>query len=93
VKVTTLREPARVEMHLDGGHTRVRLERMTGVGMAEQGTHWDIPTRRIPPELRAIGSRFVVVSLGIWPEPGDSVDALRAAARDAVTIEPLPHGQ
>lgn len=83
---TNFREPARVVMHLSSGFTKVALERTMGSGMADGGIYWDIPTVRIPPHLRAIGSRFVVITQSVRPEPQDSADALRAAMHD-VAIE------
>ncbi|HKI37948.1 MAG TPA: hypothetical protein VKA46_39200 [Gemmataceae bacterium] len=85
------REPARVLMHLNGGYTKVSLERFEGVGLANGGIEWDIPTRSIPPHLRGIGSRFLVVTSTISPEANDSPDELRAAIA-AVTIEELTEG-
>ena len=58
------REPARVLMHLNEGYTKVSLERTEGVGLADGGITWDIPTAAIPAHLRAIGSRFVIVRSG-----------------------------
>jgi hypothetical protein len=49
---TSFREPARVVMHLNGGFTKVALERTLGSGMADGGVYWDIPTGRIPLHLR-----------------------------------------
>ena len=81
------REPARVVMHLNEGLTKVVLERTLGVGMANGGAYWDIPTDRIPLHLRTIGSRFLVISQAIRPEPHDSIDAIRAAIDDLVVEE------
>lgn len=75
-------------MHLSGGFTKVLLEQTAGAGLADGGIEWDIPTDRIPPHLRAVGSRFVIVSRSLRPEPHDSVDELRAAADD-LAIEEL----
>lgn len=66
------REPARVLMHLNGGFTKVILERTIGIGHANGGTEWDIPTHRIPLHLRAIGSRFVIVMPAGPQESGDA---------------------
>lgn len=85
---TIFREPARVVMHLNGGFTKVALERTIGSGMANGGIHWDIPTDRIPLHLRAIGIRFLVVTQSIRPEPHDSAVAIRSAVND-LTIEEL----
>ncbi len=37
-------------MHLNGGFTKVALERTLGSGLADGGIYWDIPTDRIPRE-------------------------------------------
>ncbi|MGY2032238.1 hypothetical protein ACW9HR_32525 [Nocardia gipuzkoensis] len=49
-------EPALVAMHLNGGFTKVLLERTGEVGIDR-----DIPTESIPVHLRAIGSRILLV--------------------------------
>ena len=54
-----IEEPVRVLFHLNG-YTKVIVERTEGVGMADGGITWDIPTDVIPAPLRRIGSRFVV---------------------------------
>jgi hypothetical protein len=56
-----VREPVRVVMHLNGGLTKVRLERFEGLGLADGGIEWEIPTQAIPQHLRFIGSRFVII--------------------------------
>jgi hypothetical protein len=57
-------EPVRVLFHLDGGFTKVILERTIEIGLAYGGTEWDVPTEKIPVYLRKIGSRFVVATDG-----------------------------
>lgn len=47
-----------VEMHLNGGFTKVLLEATLGIGLANGGISWDISTEEIPHKLRNIGSRF-----------------------------------
>ena len=54
-----LRESVRVLFHLNG-YTKVMVERAEGVGMADGGIVWELPTERIPRHLRKIGSRFIV---------------------------------
>jgi len=44
----TLREKVRVTMHLPEGYTKVLVEWTVGVGMADGGIYWDIPTSVIP---------------------------------------------
>ncbi|MCA9615880.1 MAG: hypothetical protein KC586_24160 [Myxococcales bacterium] len=70
-----------MEMHLDGGHTRVVIEATEGVGLADGGIRWDLPTRGIPLALRALGSRFVV-TVSAAPSTGrEDLAALRARLR------------
>ena len=76
-------------MHLNGGMTKVSLERTEGSGMADGGITWDIPTDDIPMHLRHIGSRFVVVTTMLRPEPGDSAEAIRKAGHPKFHIEEL----
>jgi hypothetical protein len=83
-----IREPGRVVMHLNGGFTRVEFERTVGLGMANGGAYWDVPTERIPFHLRSIGSRFVIVDHGLRPEAHDSAGAIRSAVY-AFEIEEL----
>ena len=89
MKLRPVREPARVLMHLNGGYTKISLERTEGLGMANGGIEWDIPTRLIPPHLRPIGSRFLIVTNVVSAvEPSDTADELRAVC-DSYTIEEL----
>ncbi|HTU20993.1 MAG TPA: hypothetical protein VMG10_23275 [Gemmataceae bacterium] len=74
-----LREPVRLIMHLNEGYTRVLLERTEGLGLANGGVIWDIPTQVIPPHLRCLGSRFIVANKALQPEPGDTAELLREA--------------
>ena len=60
------REPVRVLFHLGGGYTKVLLERTVGVGLADGGVMWDIPTEAIPPRLRGIDSRFLYVAIQMY---------------------------
>jgi hypothetical protein len=55
-------EPAQVIMHLPENWTKILLVRTYGLGLADGGAYWDIPTEVIPPHLRLIGSRFVILS-------------------------------
>ena len=52
-------------MHLPEGYTKVLVEWTLGVGMADGGIYWDIPTSVIPPHLRQIGSRFLLETTGL----------------------------
>lgn len=86
----SLREPVRVVMHLNEGFTRVLLERTEAVGMANGGIEWDIRTELIPPDLRPIGSRFVVTLRLVHEEhPNASGVELARACREAVRVERL----
>ena len=55
------RDIVRVMFHANGGFTRVMHEATEGLGMADGGFQWEIPTVLIPEELRAIRSRFLLV--------------------------------
>ena len=57
----TLREKVRViNAPSRGLHESIVVECTLGVGMADGGIYWDIPTSLIPPRLRQMGSRFIV---------------------------------
>lgn len=62
-------------MHLPAGYTKVLVERTYGLGLGDGGICWDIPTDKIPPELRAIGSRFIVVLSRLTDKPIKSMTA------------------
>lgn len=70
------REPVRVLMHLNGGYTKVTLERFEGNGLANGGIDWDIPTQKIPFHLRNIGSRFLVIGKLLY-SPHDTIEKIR----------------
>jgi hypothetical protein len=59
------REKVRVIAHSPEGYTKVVLESTLGVGMADGGIYWDIPTKVIPPHLRQLGSRFLLLATGL----------------------------
>ena len=71
-----VRESVRVLSHLNG-YTKVMAERSEGVGLADGGIIWDIPTELIPTHLRQIGSVFIVQYTPPSPEEMDDVDAIR----------------
>ena len=77
------RHSVRVEMHLQGGFTRVVL-----FDLSDGGHRWDIPTDKIPLHLRRIGSEFLVVMPSFAPEASDSVDDIRAMCQQ-VQVEEL----
>lgn len=54
-----IKEFVRVLFHLNS-YTKIMLERTEGMGLADGGITWDIPTDIIPIHLRKIGSRFIV---------------------------------
>jgi len=80
MKTDRLEEPATVEMHLDGGFTKLWLERAR--------SHIDVPTEKIPRHLRSIGSRFVVVLPCVRPEEDDSVAEIRSVLQEVEVKEP-----
>lgn len=89
------KEPARVLMNLSGGYTKVVLERTIGCGLTDGAVELDIPTAIIPPPLRAIGSRFIVVSRAVVPDENDTPDEIRRLVSDLkieelVAQEPKP---
>ena len=43
-----IEDPAKVLFHLKEGFTKILLERTVGVGLADGGIGWDIPTEKIP---------------------------------------------
>lgn len=47
-----------IQMHLNGGFTKVIWKNTIGIGLADGGIITDIPTSTIPLNLRKIGSRF-----------------------------------
>jgi hypothetical protein len=73
-----------VTMNLPGDYTRVLVDRSRGVGMADGGIYWEIPTGRIPVHLRLVGSRFRITKKVIEAEPGDSPEVIRQAISDSI---------
>jgi hypothetical protein len=59
------RHIAKLEMHLPGGYSRVLVELGSGIGLAGGDAHWDIPTEAIPMHLRKLGSRFIIIQVGL----------------------------
>lgn len=88
MKTKTLQEPVKLLMHLNGGYSKVVLERTVGLGIADGGIEWDIPTELIPPQLRAIGSRFIVICESISPDEQDEIEDIRRAA-SRITVKEL----
>jgi hypothetical protein len=75
-------------MHLDGGYTRISLTRTEGLGIANGGVEWDIPTVAIPFHLRRIGSQFIVIQMSV--EDDSPEDARRI--RDDIEIREQAEG-
>jgi hypothetical protein len=80
----TIRLPVRVAFHLNEGYTRVLWD-----GFRADVPGWDIPTEIIPPHLRRLGSRFLLVWTPISVEVGDSADEIRTMMKFRVE-EMLP---
>ena len=76
-----VREPVRVLFHLSGGYTKVFYDR-AAIAV-------DIPTNEIPAHLRKIGSHFILSFHAVSQENADSIEDLRAAAREKYTIEEI----
>ena len=80
-------EPAQVIMHLAENWTKILLVRTYGLGLADGGAYWDIPTEAIPSHLRLIGSRFVILSQsGVVTRSHHG----RAAVSESIRVEELP---
>ena len=60
-----VREPVKILFHLNEGFTRVLIEWTLGLGLADGGIEYDIPTSLIPSHLRKIGSRFILITNNI----------------------------
>lgn len=57
-----MKEPVQVQFHLNGGYTKLLLERYKNNGQAFPAI--DIPTNKIPAHLRKIGSHFEIIIEG-----------------------------
>ena len=80
-------EPVQVIMHLPENWTKVLLVRTYGLGLADGGIYWDIPTELIPLRLRSIGCRFVVRGrTGPSVRPGHG----RESRYEYLEVEELP---
>ena len=80
-------EPAQVIMHLPENWTKILLVRTYGLGLADGGSYWDIPTEIIPLHLQLIGSRFVILSrIGVV----SGLHHGREAASESMRVEELP---
>jgi len=77
----SIQEPVRVLLHVNGGYTKVLFERTEGLGIADGGIIWEIPTHVIPFHLRPLGSRFLLMSETLTAELKDTGEELRDAVR------------
>ena len=77
------RHAARVEMHLPGGFTRVILFELGDRRL-------EIPTGRIPLQLRRIGSEFSVITPRFTVETSDSPEAVREQCQQVAVEELQP---
>ena len=84
MRVNTYENWARVTFHLNGGFLRVEITDESGVRL--NMPTFDLPTDKIPPHLRAIGSRFLLRWNAIWPDDDDPVDQYRDAMADSVEV-------
>jgi hypothetical protein len=75
-----MRERVRVLFHLNG-YTKVMLERTEGIGLADGGIVWDIPTDLIPWHLRQIGSCFMVQHTPLSSNEENNLEAVHAVKR------------
>jgi hypothetical protein len=84
-----MREPAQVIMPLPENWTKILLLRTYGVGLADGGIYWDIPTEVIPLAVRLIGCRFVITTKLVLTL--DQFQHGREAWQE-VQIEEIPEG-
>jgi hypothetical protein len=87
MRTESLSEAVRVLFHLNG-YTKVVVERTEGVGLAEGGIVWELPTERIPVHLRRIGSRFIVQMYPLSPEAENDTAALHEVKNRFKILEP-----
>ncbi len=82
-------EPVQVILHLPEGWTKILFVRMYGLGLADGGGYWDIPTELIPIRLRAIGSRFVISAR--MGQREQIVNRARESWRENLEVMELPN--
>ncbi len=73
-----------VDTHRSEGVTSIHVH-----GLRHGPVEWLVSTARIPPTLRALGSRVLLTSPSIEVEDDDSAEAIRAAL-DEEYIDALP---
>ena len=87
-----VRTQVRVVMHLSAGYTRVMVEETEGVGLADGGVEWDIPTDIIPFNLRSIGTRFLLIRSALTSVEGLNAEHVRRALSE-MYVEELPRAR
>ena len=83
----TLRDKVKVVMHLPEGYTKVLVERTYGLGIADGGLYVDVPSKVIPPQLREIGSRFILVMTPLTGTAKMTPDQIRHA--ETMSVEEI----
>lgn len=83
----TIRDKVKVAMQLPEGYTKVLVERTYGLGIADGGIYVDVPSKIIPPHLRAIGSRFVLITTPLTGTATLTPDQIRQA--DTMSVEEI----
>lgn len=87
---STLCEKVKLTMHLPGGYSKVLVERTIPLNMGPGGICWDIPTETIPPHLRNIGSRFIVVATqSALPKDRSQVKPEEIRNATSITVEEI----
>lgn len=97
MKIITHENWAVVVHHLDDAYTMVEITDVCGVRLNMPNFH--VPTSTIPPQLRRIGSRFLLRWRAVWPDESDSVAEIREQKAhrfeviDGTLDMPLPQSQ
>jgi hypothetical protein len=60
-----------------------------GLGLADGGVYWEVPTDVIPPNLRGIGSRFILVIETADENEADRMSAEEIRSARKWTVEEL----
>ncbi|HYV36181.1 MAG TPA: hypothetical protein VE988_10785 [Gemmataceae bacterium] len=82
MRVTTYENWARVIHHLDDLHLVVEFTDEVGQPLP-YGNAINVLKEKVPPDLRRIGSRFILRWNGILPEDSDSAEGLRQAVAES----------
>ena len=80
-------QPVHVLFHLNGGYTKVLFSKFQSWG---RPVAMDVPSRLIPPHLRAIGSCFLLGAQRRGLTTYETADAVRASRDLAYQIEEIP---